>query len=155
MSTILKALRRLEEDRRSEDERSLRDRILSKETARDERGGGLDLPAAVLGAVGAFALLVAAAVSWWVLADGSQGPAGGFAEEAPPVFREDTIAQPEEVASSIGLPAVSAPPPAARSAPPEAASPPAPVPASAAAAAAAETAAAAWAPQSGKRSGSS
>jgi len=124
MSTILKALRRLEEDRRSEDERSLRDRILSKETAGGERVGGLDLPAAVLGVVGVFALLVAGAVSWWMLADGSPGPAGGFAEETAPVFREDTVAEPEEVASSIGLPAVSAPPPTA---PSEASFPPATV----------------------------
>ncbi|MED5261336.1 MAG: hypothetical protein VX574_02905 [Myxococcota bacterium] len=129
MSTILKALRRLEEDRRREDERSLRDRILSNEPAGVERSAGGNFPAAVLGGVGALALLVAGAVTWWVLAgSGSQDSAGGFVEETAPVFREDPVAKPVEVASSIGLPAVSAPPPAARSAPPEAASPPAPAP---------------------------
>ncbi len=131
MSTILKALRRLEEDRRREDERSLRDRILSNEPAGVERSGEGNFPAAALGGVGALALLVAGAVTWWVLAgSGSQDSAGGFVEETAPVFREDPVAKPVEVASSIGLPAVSAPPPAARSAPPEAPSPAVPVPVS-------------------------
>ncbi len=131
MSTILKALRRLEEDRRREDERSLRDRILSNEPAGVERSGGGNFPAAAVGGVGALALIVAGAVTWWVLAGGgSQDSAGGFVEETAPVFREDPVAKPVEVASSIGLPAVSAPPPTARSAPPEAVSPPVPVPVS-------------------------
>ena len=129
MSTILKALRRLEEDRRREDERSLRDRILSNEPAGVERSGGGNFSAAALGVVGAFALLVAGAVTWWVLASGGpQDSAGGFVEETVPVFREDPVAKPVEVASSIGLPAVSAPPPTAPSAALEAPSPPVPVP---------------------------
>ena len=113
MSTILKALRRLEEDRQREDERSLRDRILSQEVSGGESSPGLNRSAGLLAGVGGLALLAAGVMTWWTLAGGSRGAGDGLANETPPVFREHPVAEPEAFAASMGLPAVSAPPPSA------------------------------------------
>lgn len=115
MSTILKALRRLEEDRRNQDERSLRDRILSKDGRAGSETGEKGPQGAVLAGVGMFALLAAGFLGWWVLAGKPRGAPPLFVEDAAVVSRDMATGGPAN-AAAVALPPVSAPTPVAQAA---------------------------------------
>lgn len=108
MSTILKALRRLEEDRRNEDERSLRERILSTESPTGPRSAGRRSGIAVL--AGLLLLGVVGGVGWWMQGRDRAAPPNALAGQGPAVVEEPSAVETAEFAA-VALPPVSAAPP--------------------------------------------
>jgi len=108
VSTILKALRRLEEDRRNEDQRSLRERILSTEAPAGQRSAGRRVGVVVVLVL--LLLGVAGGVGWWMEGRDRAVPPNALASQAPAAVEEPTAVDSAAFAAAA-LPPVSAAPP--------------------------------------------